>query len=427
MRLEVFRQSVLALLCVSEQFIGVATSMIQPRHFDTPAEQNLCRFALEHYREYHKTPTELALRDRAATYFATARNSMQQMSEFEDLLENVLDLEEDAAKQSDYIQNRVSHWCKEQSLSEALIKSVDDIQAGKLDAVLPRIQAAMTVGVDAFGQGIYLLKDSGTRQTVEEARAPIPCGASFIDGPLKGGLGRRELGIVMAPPNVGKSTTLINLGTGVLKMRHKVAHFTCEMSQGVARGMYDHCLLQKTDEELNLDEKGKAKLAKFMQMMRKQLKADVYIKEFPSGRLTVEMLRAHMLLMQSRDDFHPDVVIVDYMDIMAMPSHIKEEQQQLAWLGVELRALAYDMNVALWTATQTNRGGVDKEIVSEADVAGDFKKMATSDVVISINQTKKEAVLNEARVFYVKNRIGKKYTTHPIITDFERTLIQPNI
>jgi replicative DNA helicase len=191
--------------------------------------------------------------------------------------------------------------------------------------------------------------------------------------------------------------------------------------------MYDHCLLQKTDEELNLDDAGAKKLVKFMQNMRNALKADVYIKEFPSGRLTIEMLKAHLLLMQSRDDFHPDVVIVDYMDIMAMPAHIKEPIEQLTWLGIELRALAYEMNVALWTATQTNRGGVDKEIVSEADVAGDFKKMATSDVVISINQTKKEAVLNEARVFYVKNRIGKKYTTHPIITDFERTLIQPNV
>jgi replicative DNA helicase len=231
----------------------------------------------------------------------------------------------------------------------------------------------------------------------------------------------------MAPPNVGKSTMLINLGTGILKMRHKVAHFTCEMSQGIARGMYDHCLMQKSDEELNVDDAGKNKIAKFMKNMRKALKADVYIKEFPSGRLTMEMLRAHLLLLQSRDDFHPDVVIVDYMDIMAMPPHIKDPIEQLTWIGVELRGLAWDFNVALWTATQTNRGGVDKEIVSEGDVAGDFKKMATSDVVVSINQTKKEAVLNEARLFYVKNRIGKKYTTHPIITDFERTLIQPNV
>jgi replicative DNA helicase len=342
-------------------------------------------------------------------------------------LEVILSLKEDAAKQSDYIQNRVSFWCREQSLSEAILKSVEDIQGGKMELVLPRIQQAMTVGVDSFGQGLYLLKDSDKGGTVEEARSPIPSGISYIDGPLKGGLGRRELGIVMAGPNIGKTTALINMGTGILKNRHKVFHASCEMDEKIVMSKYDQCLLRKSDRELNIDDDGKRKLHKFLKGMREALKSDIYIKSFPSGRLTLETLKAHILMLQSRDDFHPDVILVDYMDIMQMPSHIKEPIDQLTWIGVELRAMAWELNVAIWTATQTNRGAVDKELASEADVAGDFKKMATADVVVSINQTKKEAVLDEARWFYVKNRIGKKYTTHGILTDFERTLMQPNV
>jgi replicative DNA helicase len=112
------------------------------------------------------------------------------------------------------------------------------------------------------------------------------------------------------------------------------------------------------------------------------------------------------------------------MDIMALPTHIQEEHKQLAWLGVELRALAYEMNVAMWTATQTNRGAVSKQTAMGDDIAGDFTKVATCDALISLNQTLKEAEDDAARIFWVKNRVGRKHLTFNVVTDFDRSLIQ---
>ncbi|HEY6021390.1 MAG TPA: DnaB-like helicase C-terminal domain-containing protein, partial [Candidatus Paceibacterota bacterium] len=339
MRLESFRHHVLSLVLVSDQFAATAASLLQPRFFDNPAEQHLCRFILEYYREYQKAPKRMAIHDKAHEYFNASKNMKEVADEFNLLLDIVCDLEESAAEQSEYILDKVVSFCQEESLKDALLKSVDDIQSGKFDAVLPRIQKAMAVGAELDGKGVYVLKDADERKTVQQARLLVPSGQEWLDGPTKGGMAKRELLIVMAPPNVGKTTALINIGAGMVKKGKKVAHFTLEMSQDLTRAKYDQCLLGFTDTQLEaLDPTGRNKIAKFMKNMAKNLGSDIYIKEFPAHRLTMEGLRAHLMLLKSRDGFVPDAILLDYLDLMAMPTHIKDEIKQLAWLGVEYRA-----------------------------------------------------------------------------------------
>lgn len=426
MRQQEFRHTVLALLMVSDQFCAAASTMLMPRYFETPAEQHMCRFVLEHFRQYHKSPKSVALRERAYAYFNTSKHLTSQLEDFDLLLNIVSDLDKSAADQSDYIVNTVRDFCREQAMKDALLKSVDDIQNGKFDDVLRRVQAAQAVGADMNGRGIYLLQDADDRQTIDEVRLVIPSGYRWMDDPTKGGVAQGELFIVMAPPNTGKTTLLINVGVGVLKNRHKVAHFTCEMSKGIVRAKYDQCLLKKTDAQLgDLDDTGQKVLASWMKNLRVNLHADVYIQDFPPNRLTIDGLRAQIMLMKSRDEFVPDYILVDYMDIMAMPTHIKEPHLQLAWLGVELRALAVELGVPIVTATQTTRGGSTKETAMQDDIAGDFTKVATSDFLVSLNQTVKEVEEEQARLFWIKNRLGVKHKTYKLQTDFERTILSP--
>ncbi len=426
MRQQEFRHHVLALLMVNDAFCAAASTMVVPRYFDNTAEQHLCRFILEHYREYHKTPKRMALQERAYAYFNTSKHLKGQLEEFDVLLNVVSDLDKSAAEQSEYIRNSVREFCREQAMKDALLKSVEDIQQGKFDDVVRRVQEAQSVGAEMNGRGIYLLADADDRKTVDEVREIIPSGYRWMDEPTRGGLARGELLIIMAPPNTGKTTSLINLGVGVMKNRHKVAHFTCEMQKGIVRAKYDQCLLKKTDAQLgNLDVVGQQKIAEWMKKLKGNLHSDVYIQDFPPNRLTIDGLRAQVLLMKTRDGFVPDYIIVDYMDIMAMPTHIKETHLQLAWLGVELRALASELGVGLATATQTNRGGSTKETAMQDDISGDFTKVATSDFLVSMNQTPKEVEEEMCRLFWIKNRLGVKHRSYKMLTDFERSMLSP--
>lgn len=368
----------------------------------------------------------MAIHSKAHDYFNASKNMKEVSDDFNLLLDIVCDLEESAAEQCDFILDKVVSFCQEESLKDALLKSVDDIQKGKFDDVLPRIQKAMSVGAELDGRGIYVLKEANTRKTVKQARLCVPSGQIWLDEPTKGGIAKRELLIIMAPPNVGKTTALINTGAGMVKKGKKVAHFTLEMSQDLTRAKYDQCICGFSDAQFEaLDETGRNKIAKFMMHMARNLGSDIYIKEFPAHKLTIEGLRAHLMLLKSRDGFEPDAIIVDYMDLMAMPTHIKDEVKQLAWLGVELRALMGAMNAAGATATQTNRGGYSKETSMGDDIAGDFTKLATADLLTSLNQTAKEAEADEARMVWVKNRVGRKFGSYNLSVDFERSLMQP--
>lgn len=426
MRLESFRHHVLSLMFVSDQFIATAANLLQPRFFDTPAEQHMTRLILEYYREYNKTPKRMAIAEAAHAYFSKSKGLSDVADEFELLLDIVSDLHQEAAEQSDFILDRIVAFCQEESLKDALLKSVDDIQQGKFNEVLPRITKAMSIGAELDGLGTFVFKNADQRKTVAQARRIIPSGLEWLDAPTRGGVGKREMFIIMAPPNVGKTTALINVGSGVAKKGHKVAHFTLEMSEDLVRAKYDQCILGKSDDEFEaIDEEGRNKIAKFMKRMGKNLGSDIYIKEFPPHRLSAQGLRAHLMLLKAQTGFDPDLIIIDYMDIMELPTHIKDEYKQLAWLGVEIRALGGMLNSAMGTASQTNRGGASKETAMGEDVAGDFTKLATCDFLMSLNQTKKEAEEQEARMQWIKNRVGPKYNMYKLITDYERSLLQP--
>jgi replicative DNA helicase len=417
-----FRQHVLALLLVSDQFCAAASSMVAPRYFDNPVEQHLCRFVFEHFREFHTAPNKMAVRDRGYKYLNTSKHLQAQLQEFDSLLDTVSDLDQSATKQIDYIQSELRSFCREQAMKDALLKSVDDIQQHKFEVVQERINKALAVGAELNGRGIYLLEDAESRKTVDQVRSIIKSGYAWLDNPLKGGLGRGETLVVMAPPNTGKTTMMIHMGVGFLKNIYKVAHFSLEMDKGVVRAKYDQCFLNKSDAELSeYDQEGHDKITKFMKRLRKNLGADIYIQRFPAHRLSMDALRSELMLLRSRDNFVPDVVIVDYLDLMAMPSHTKEKRDQIQWLGEEFRTLAIELNFAGITGSQTNRGGAQKEVATETDVAEDWSKVATCDFMFSLNQNVKETEEEKIRLFWVKNRLGIKRKTYNLLTDFERS------
>ena len=431
MRLEVFRHHALALMLVDTRFLLAVSLMAHPRYFETPEEQHIVRTILEHYREHGVPPKRMALLDRLHSYFSMTKSKNTTLEDVVDLVESIWEIRKDAAEQSTYIHERMVEFCREQALTEALIQSVEDIQQKKIGSeIRTRIEKALTVGASLKGSGVMWLKDAADPKngvsSMDEIRETVPTGLPFIDKPTHGGLARGELGFVMAPPHTGKTTVLSNIGVGALKHRANVCHISLEMKEPLIRAMYDRCFAGKPDSYLSkLSSEEHAAMAQWLVRVQQKLQADVNIKFFNMHRLSVEGLRAYLMMLESVHGFKPDLVILDYLDLMQMPTHIKDEVKQLTWVGEELRTMADEMNFACWTATQTNRGGASKDTVKSDDVAGDFQKIAYADMILSLNQTQKEAEEGIMRIFWLKTRAGKKYQTFTTFTDFDRARIEP--
>ena len=141
---------------------------------------------------------------------------------------------------SEYIKDVSLDFCRKQKLKEALIKSVDLIKRSSFEEVSSVINDAIKLGSDNnFGYD-YLL-DFEKRFEIRE-RNPITTGWSEIDSLCKGGLGKGELGVCIAPTGAGKSMALVHLGAQALKAGKNVVHYTLELGDTIVAGRYDSCI-----------------------------------------------------------------------------------------------------------------------------------------------------------------------------------------
>jgi replicative DNA helicase len=121
------------------------------------------------------------------------------------------------------------------------------------------------------------------------------------------------------------------------------------------------------------------------------------------------------------EGFVPDVIINDYLDLMVANYNVfsDNEYNQQKRISEELRAIAQEYNVPMITASQTNRGASDKDIISGTDIAESYGKVFTSDLLVTINQNMKERLEGRCNLYIAKNRNGPSGVMIPLNIIYE--------
>jgi replicative DNA helicase len=306
-----------------------------------------------------------------------------------------------------YIKEVSLDFCKKQKLKEALMKSVDLIQNSSYDEVQKIINEALQLGTDNnFGH--EFIKDFEMRYEVK-TRNPISTGWEKINSLTKGGLGSGELGVVIAPTGAGKSMVLAHLGAQAIKDGKNVLHYTLELSEAVTGQRYDSCistvplsmLFNRKDEVLE-------SIA--------DLKGSLLIKEYPTKTASTNTIRSHIEKLKKRNQ-KIDMIIVDYADLLRPTNRFREKRDELGSIYEELRAIAVECKCPIWTASQTNRTGLNAEIVTMESISEAFNKCFVADFICSVSRTIKDKNANTARLFIAKNRNGPDGLVFPMFID----------
>ena len=306
-----------------------------------------------------------------------------------------------------YIKETSLDFCKKQKLKEALMQSVDLIQNSSYDEVRKVIDNALNLGMDNnFGH--EFLKDFEIRYEIK-ARNPISTGWEKIDSLTKKGLGSGELGVVIAPTGAGKSMVLAHLGAHAVKSGKNVVHYTLELSESVTGQRYDSCisgvplsmLFNQKDEVLE---------------SISDIDGSLIIKEYPTKTASTNTLRAHLEKLK-KTNHKVDMILVDYADLLRPVSNFKEKRNELESIYEDLRAIAQEHKCPLWTASQTNRTGLNAEVVTMESISEAFNKCFVSDFICSISRTIKDKSANTGRLFIAKNRNGPDGLVFPIFMD----------
>ena len=307
----------------------------------------------------------------------------------------------------DYVKETALDFCKKQKLKEAMVKSVELLQSSSFDEIKNVIDVALKLGLDNnFGHDYK--KDFEARYQIK-SRNPITTGWNVVDDICRKGLGKGELGVVIAPTGAGKSMVLAHLGATALKAGKHVVHYTLELSEESIGQRYDSCL-----SGVRLGELFAEKEQVYAECQ--DVSGELTIKEYPTKSASVNTLRAHLEKLKKSDQ-KIDMIIVDYADLLRSGVNYKEKRHDLESIYESLRAIAQENECPLWTASQTNRSGLNAEVITMESISEAFNKCFVADFIFSLSRTVKDKTSNSGRVFIAKNRNGPDGIVFPIFMD----------
>ncbi len=297
-------------------------------------------------------------------------------------------------RRTQWIKDNVTTFIQEQEAKNALIQCMNLVKTGEYNKMIPLWQKVLQVGI---GTNTGYQYENVDDRLMEESREVITTGVDNIDLILAGGIGKGQLGTVVAPSGVGKSWMLAKFGAGAYLAGKTVVHFTFELSEKYVGLRYDSLITQRSIEELRND-------PSYLHSRIDASPGLVRIKEYPMASASVNTLKAYIERLKL-NDIHPDLIIVDYGDLM-IDTNSGEGRHGLNGIWMGLKGMAQELNVAVWTASQTNRSAVDLFTIDETTIGEEYRKIAHSDIVLSISRTVYDRPFNYARAFLIKQRHG---------------------
>lgn len=307
----------------------------------------------------------------------------------------------------EYIKEQSLDFCRKQNLKEAMLQSVDLLQSSSFDEISKIINDSLKLGSETnFGHDY--LADFETRY-IPRHRQPVTTGWKDIDAIVGGGLGKSELGVVIAPTGAGKSMVLVHLGAQAVLEGKTVVHYTLELQDTVIANRYDSCI---TGYPLSNLSSFKSEIYEEI----KDLEGSLIVKEYPTKSASVNTIKAHLNKLKKRG-IEPGLIIVDYADLLKPIVVRKEKRAELESIYEDLRGMSTEYQCPIWTASQTNRSGLNAEVITMEQISEAFNKCFVADFIMSVSRTIEDKQNNTGKIFIAKNRNGPDGIIYDIFMD----------
>lgn len=435
---EGFQRKILALMARDKQTFTMYQEVLKPSYFKNELHVDLARIIHDHYEvennraKTKKTevsaPTLEVLFEEIRRLTKNNKKKAQLKDQYQ---EEILELMDEDLSDAEYVKDSLVRFGKEAAIQRAILESVDEIERGRdskdvdYGVIEEKIRDAVQVGENMDDLGTLYFEEAEDRMKSygegSDGVRRIPTGLKGIDRALGGGLGGAELGIVIAPPGRGKSIALTNIGSGAVNTGYNVAHYTMEMPEAQVAKRYDNRLLSKSTEYLLDPENAERALKslKILQKMHKERKGELVIKKFPVNGCTINTIRSHLTRLHMERGFKPDVIIIDYGDLISPRRTYSDKRFELESVYLDMRDLAAEYDCPVWSASQATRGALDKKVITIGDLAEAFNKANIADFMVALCQTEEEKEDGEMRFHIAKHRSGTSSKTLEGEIDYE--------
>ena len=302
-------------------------------------------------------------------------------------------------------------WCQDRAIYLAIMESISIID-GKHEVLtkgaLPDLLTkALAVGFD-LKVGHDYVENAGERYEfyhTEEDRLPFDL--EYFNTITKGGVPRKTLNIALAGTGVGKSLFMCHVASSALVQGFNVLYITMEMAEERIAERIDANLLDVPIDQL--DKISKDRFSLMVSNIAKKTTGKLIIKEYPTGSAHSGHFRALLNELKLKRQFEPDLIFIDYLNICAS-SRMKgmggaiNSYSYIKAIAEELRGLAVEFDIPIFSATQTTRSGYSNSDIGLEDTSESFGLPATADLMFALISTEELEQQGQFMVKQLKNR-----------------------
>jgi archaellum biogenesis ATPase FlaH len=399
---ESFQRKILALYIREPQ---TCHTFIEPIFFTDPILADIAKVV----KTYYDSPAHRNAHFELTSLWATVRSHLgedkrEQWNNYKETLQHVFKIK---LADRPMVLSTALEFARERKYTETLIQCEKDISAHKYQLAHQHFDALKNFGKE-LDVGLRYWEDINAERWSEDHRGQIPTiYFKALDDAMGGGPGGGELVIVLAPGKKGKSALLGQVAAGALFGGKRIALATAELSAEKYRKRIDSLLLGLQAKELERAEGTELKnvLIRMRAMRRQLVHSNLYLKYFTTGKATTGDIESWLENIAQRDG-PVELLIVDYLFLFRPEEHEEERRHKIGQLAVELRGIANERNIPVWTASQGNRASLSKTQLRAEDFAEDISQFWTLDFLIAICQNKEEEKRRpqQARLFLAAAR-----------------------
>lgn len=355
-------KTILSAYLITESFSRTVTAHIEPTFFESDVGKVISEISVKYTKEHKSSPSKTTL----LTILEAKKGLSEKVySESVDLIDNIFSedtINDIKNTDTEWLLKETETWCKQRSVFNAIIRSVDIIEGkdkDKLDkAAIPELmQKALAISFDSSIGHNYIDDYQERYSFMHSPVAKIPFDIPILNHITGGGIERKSLTICVCPPHCGKTLNLSSWSADWIKMGYNVLVISLEMAEMKISERIDANMLDVEIGKLKNIPKD-TYYRKFEEFQNSGY-GKLIVKEYPTNTAGAAHFRFLLQELQVKQGFVPDIIVIDYMGICSSSRFKSSDNmyQIQKSVGEELRALAQEKNVAIVTAVQTNKNG----------------------------------------------------------------------
>ena len=384
-------------LILNKEFARAIVDVLDSKYFDNQYFKIITQMIKEYYIKYESVPT-------FETLDQLTRSEISSESARKIVLDTLTQIRDVSFEGHQFVIEKALKFCKQQELQKVMTKAQKIIDKGDFesyDQLEEMVNKALQVGeIDEAEHDVFTNLD---QVLDEDYRHPIPMGIIGIDNLLKGGLAKGELGVILAPTGVGKTTVLTKICNHAFNLGYNVLQIFFEDNPKIIQRKHFTLWTGIAPDELSFH---KDVVMEKVRDIKENTTNKLILKKYASDTLTMNQIKNQIRKMIA-EGTKIDMISLDYIDCVVPDKNLGDEWKSEGSVMRGFEAMCHELDVAGWTATQGNRSSISSDVVTTDQMGGSIKKAQVGHVIITVAKSLQQKEMKLATIAITKSRIGR--------------------